>query len=100
MLFSQCCMFVHLPLTPDVNNNIQTFKKKQPSINNAKLRFAERKRMHERRCMKMTTSIQIVCKYNESMQRLHPLKHSAAAAAALQGAVTEEELDFIADPEI
>lgn len=50
--------------------------------------------------MKMTTSIQIVCKYNESMQRLHPLKHSAAAAAALQGAVTEEELDFIADPEI
>lgn len=42
------------------------------------------------------TSIQIVCKYNHSMQHLHPLKHSAA----LQGAVTEEGLNFIADPEI
>lgn len=37
--------------------------------------------------MKVTLSIQIVCKYNHSMQHLGPLKHSAA----LQGA---EELNF------
>lgn len=60
------------------------------SRSNAKQRFSERK------CMKVTTSIQIVCKYNQSMQHLHPLKHSAA----LQGAATKEEMNFIADPEI